>query len=426
MAVKRRSNTGNIDLSKFNRNGNELNTNSSELKHKVEPTAKAKTADRVVSVDSVKKTSLTRIMSMREAMEEGKKAEKNKKLFGQLWWKSELSVVFATTGVGKTVLSMQIAEAVATGTNVFDAKDGQTEFINECDPQVVVVVDWELSLKQILTRYQNDTDESDCYEFSKNLLRVDRNSGFKFKIGDKVSDMLTKEIRSHVEEMNAEALIIDNLSVLRNGTENSKEALPLMEYLYNLKTELGLSILVVAHTPKKDTISPINEYHLQGSAQIGNALDGLFAIGLGPKVNDRYIKELKQRNGMKIAEKQVIFCELRKDKNFLKFHYIDRGLEQEMLTQVTEDDVLQIEARVIELNFKGQSHVKISNEVGWSSTKVGEWLAKFRQYPDVYPLAKAKLEELKKKNKNSTETTQTTDLAQINSAVGLNDHEIPF
>ena len=362
-------------------------------------------------------------MSMEDAIEKGKQEERKKKMFGQLWWKSELCVVFATTGVGKTILSMQIAEAVASGTNVFDAKDGQTEFINECGPQVVVVVDWELSLKQILTRYQNDNDENDIYTFSKNLYRVDRNSGFKFEVGDKFSEMLTDEITRRVEETNAEALIIDNLSVLRNGTENSKEALPLMHFLNNLKNQKNLSILVVAHTPKKDTISRINEHHLQGSAQIGNALDGLFAIGTGPKVNERYIKELKQRNAMKIADKQVIFCELRKDKNFLKFHHIGRGLEQEMLTQQDLTDILEMEADVAELKHKGVSDRKVSNELGWGKTKVNEFWKNFQNNPDAYPLAKTRIEELKKNNKNlpgldgmpSNDGADTTD-----------ENEIPF
>ena len=44
MRGKRRRNPD-VDLSKFNRNGNELNTNSSELKHKVEPTAVADSPD---------------------------------------------------------------------------------------------------------------------------------------------------------------------------------------------------------------------------------------------------------------------------------------------------------------------------------------------------------------------------------------------
>ena len=38
-----------------------------------------------------------------------------KQLFGSLWNSGELSVLFADTGVGKTILAMQIADCVTTG-----------------------------------------------------------------------------------------------------------------------------------------------------------------------------------------------------------------------------------------------------------------------------------------------------------------------
>ena len=60
-------------------------------------------------------TSYLKAEPMRDALKRAIKLPTKKKLFGQLWWENELLVVFATTGVGKTILGVQIAEAIASG-----------------------------------------------------------------------------------------------------------------------------------------------------------------------------------------------------------------------------------------------------------------------------------------------------------------------
>ena len=97
MRGKRRSN---VDLSKFNKNGNELDT-------KVTTTAMGKVGE-VGEVGKRTKPNRKVIKSIpfKQALEDAKDKGKPKMLFGQLWWKNELVVVFATTNVGKTVLAM--------------------------------------------------------------------------------------------------------------------------------------------------------------------------------------------------------------------------------------------------------------------------------------------------------------------------------
>ena len=86
----------------------------------------------------------------KDALKRAVKQPTKKRLFGQLWWENELLVVFATTGVGKTILGVQIAEAIASGKNVFEE---DTVFINEADPMIVLYLDYELSLPQVCKRY---------------------------------------------------------------------------------------------------------------------------------------------------------------------------------------------------------------------------------------------------------------------------------
>ena len=53
-------------------------------------------------------------------------------------------------------------------------------------------------------------------------------------------------------------MIIDNLTYLKNETEKAKDALPLMKHLKALKRKYGLSILALAHTPKRDATKQLS------------------------------------------------------------------------------------------------------------------------------------------------------------------------
>ena len=404
--VNSRSNTVDIDTSKFNRNGDELDT-------KVTTTAKGNSGDALAEGKEGKRTKPNRkvikSISFKQALEDAKVKGKPKTLFGQLWWKNELVVVFATTNVGKTVLAMQIADALSKGDSVFD------DLKNECGKLKVSYLDWELSAMQIINRYSDEN--GNLYDFSENLTRIEKNYDFKHKKGDPYEEYLTDDIESHVEEHEPQVLIIDNLSVLRSGTESAKEALPLMHFLNNLKVKYNLSIMVVGHTPKKDVFTPINMNHLQGSAQISNALDGCFAIGMCHDQKQRYIIELKQRNAEITAHAgNVIICDLLKEDKFLKFKYVDRNSEQSQLMDLNEEAVIEIEKTTAKKLQEGKSHKEIANLIPYGSTWVGSLKAKMDDNPEMYEIRHA-----------STPTTATTATSPTSNAVGGgNTNQIPF
>ena len=60
-----------------------------------------------------------------------------------------------------------------------------------------------------------------------------------------------------IVQKNARIVIIDNLTYLSAETERAKDALPLMKHLKALKQKYDLSILALAHTPKRDLSKPI-------------------------------------------------------------------------------------------------------------------------------------------------------------------------
>ena len=343
----------------FNSNGNTLNE---------APTASQRTA----KVQPEKRTGNRKVLKsqkLNEALEKASKQKPPKRLFGQLWWEKELAVVFATTNVGKTILGMQIAEALASGSNVFQE---DTVFENECDPMKVLYLDYELSLSQIVNRYTEQSGEN-LYRFDDNLIRLEKNFEFEFKKGDSVEQFISEDIQSYIEEHKPKALIIDNLSVLRSGTESAKEALPLMHMLNNLKGKHEISILVVGHTPKKDAFTPINITHLQGSAQISNALDGCFAIAMCKDNERRYIIELKQRNVAYLAHAEnVVVCEVRKDINFLQFHFIGFDYESNLLNELDQKAKDLIVDSIMILKKQGKSDREIAHVVPYRKSKVNE------------------------------------------------------
>ena len=69
-----------------------------------------------------------------------------------------------------------------------------------------------------------------------------------------------------------------------------------MKRLKELKIKHNLSILALAHTPKRNLIYPITKNDLAGSKHLSNFADSIFAIGESCKDKSlRYLKQLKAR-----------------------------------------------------------------------------------------------------------------------------------
>ena len=136
-----------------------------------------------------------------------------------------------------------------------------------------------------------------------------------------------------VKTTGAKILIIDNITYLNNGTETAKDASPLMKFLKKLKVKFGLSILALAHTPKRDVTKPIIGNHLQGSSMLMNFCDSCFAIGESTKGEQmRYIKQIKVRSCEKVYDADnVAVCEIVKPHNFVHFEFVEYGDESDHL-----------------------------------------------------------------------------------------------
>lgn len=275
-----------------------------------------------------------------------------KSLFGGLFKTGELVVFFADTGIGKTILAVQIANNVSRGIS-------EPPFVNESEPQITLYIDFELTDKQFQIRYTSP-DNGAMYEFNHNFLRAEVQSD-----EDITDEMIMESIESQVIQTGATCLVVDNISYLKNETDKGRNALPLMKQLNHLKKKYGLSILVLAHTPKRDGTRPIHLSDLYGSSQIANFVDGAFAIGRSSDGNNfRYLKQLKSRTGeVEFHADNVINLELIRHDNMLQFIFNEFGREDQHLKQESRGEKDELIERIKELSEKGLSQRKIAEQI---------------------------------------------------------------
>jgi RecA-family ATPase len=229
------------------------------------------------------------IKTVNEWMEIAKCQENPKMIFDAFWKQGELCILFADTGLGKTVLSVQIADSICKGEPIHGFK-------LEVPKQKVLYFDFELSEKQFQSRYTNDVGQE--YLFDNNFLRVKIDTDFELSSTSIFERLLIEEIEKALIENETEIIIIDNLTYLRSDVEKARDASLFMRELNQLKRKHGLSILVIAHPPKRDPFKPITKNDLSGSKVIMNLVDSSFTIGESQKDKSlRYLKQIKVRTG---------------------------------------------------------------------------------------------------------------------------------
>ena len=281
------------------------------------------------------------VRSVNQCINDAKSRPIPKMLFSEFWHEEELCILFADTNLGKSILAVQIANSISKG----EAIRG---FKLEAQKQVVMYFDFEMSDKQFEKRYSINYEHH--YVFDNNFLRIEINPECTdFTDFEKA---LFESIENNIVLYDAKILIIDNLTYLKTqATETAKEALPLMKRLKELKIKHNLSILALAHTPKRNLIFPITKNDLAGSKHLSNFADSIFAIGESCKDKSvRYLKQLKARATEIIYDSEnIIVSEISQPHNFLAFEFMDFSNEREHLKQPSENEQADLDASIISL-----------------------------------------------------------------------------
>lgn len=313
---------------------------------------------------------LFQIKPANQWMEDASKRRIPKMLFGELWFEGELCILFADTNLGKSILAVQIANSITSGISTCG-------LLLEAAPQHAIYLDFELSDKQFECRYSDDY--SNHYVFNDKFYRAEIEVGTRIPSNYKsFEDYLFKSIEHIVLNNSAKILIIDNITYLKNGTEKATEAVSLMHFLNDIKKKYGLSILVLAHTPKRDSSKPISKNDLSGSKTLMNFCDSCFAIGESfTSTGMRYLKQIKQRFvENKYGIDNVISCSITKDINYLNFRF--EGYDNELihLQEKTYQDLNDRNEEILRLKKEGKSNVEIAKNFGISESAIRKVLKK--------------------------------------------------
>jgi hypothetical protein len=143
-----------------------------------------------------------------------------------------------------------------------------------------------------------------------------------------------------------------------------------------MKSKYNLSILALAHTPKRDPSRPITRNDLQGSKMLMNFCDSAFSIGESQKDKSlRYLKQIKQRNTEEIyGDENVCLFQISKPGSFLKFDFLDYSREWEHLRQPTDEDRDKLKEQVAGLHEQGKTIREIAAVLQISKSKADRLL----------------------------------------------------
>ena len=295
-----------------------------------------------------------------------------KKLFGPLWFEGEICILFADTNLGKSILAVQMAAIITGGKSL-------PVFEFEAEAQKVLYFDFELSDKQFELRYSSEYENH--YLFSDMFFRIEINPAADIPTDQAFEDYLTTQIDEVVSRTEAKIIIIDNITYLKSENEKSKNALPLMKALKSMKSKHGLSVLILAHTPKRDLSKPLSRNDLAGSKMLINFCDSSFTIG--ESFNDkslRYIKQIKSRASEIIFDSDnVPSFIIEKPDNFLRFSFVRYSTEAEHLKPYNKKQKEDRDEAIKELHAEGKSYREIGLTMGISQTTAMRILKKQKE-----------------------------------------------
>ncbi len=278
-----------------------------------------------------------------------------KPLWLSLWYEGEVCCLFADSNLGKSIYAVQIARHIA-------------------ETQRVIYFDFELSDKQFQLRY---TDEfGNVNPFHKNFLRGEIDPDLLEE--HNFEEEIIADLELAAMKYDCKVLIVDNITYLNSVTESPDAASRLMIRLMQLKKKHNLSMLVLAHTPKRPQTSPITQNDLAGSKKLFNFFDSVFAMGKSAKdENLRYIKQLKVRAGaFEYDSENVIVAEIVKEGSWLHFRTVGYDSERAHLREQTDEALSDFEERVAMLRKEGRKIIEIGNMLGVSKSKVGKTVKK--------------------------------------------------
>ena len=300
-----------------------------------------------------------------------------KDLYHSLWYEGEVCCLFADSNLGKSIYAVQMADEIARD-------------------QKILYVDCELSDKQFQLRYYNP-DTGSRHLFPENFLRAEIVA--EAIRAENYEENFFTNIESAAQAVGAKVIIIDNLTYLCNASEKGDVAGIFMMKLMSLKKKHGWSLLIIAHTPKRNMSNPITQNDLAGSKKLYNFFDSVFAIGKSAKDNRlRYVKQIKVRAGeYRYDSDNVIVYEIDPGDGFLHFELLGYACEKEHLKAKEDDENATEMQNILDLKNQGKTIRDIACIMGMSKSSVGRVLKKAEAKAAAQTSAKPEAKKPKQK-----------------------------
>ena len=281
-------------------------------------------------------------------------------LFDAFLMSGELTILCGPHGSGKSLLAIQIAEALARRRQIWNFA------MPEERARKVLYVDLVASKAQFTRRYVSPEryrrPRERTYKFSNNLFQV--------RPGDEL-DGFDKWLRTEIEDGGYEVIMIDDLAALRRAVETPRMIARLVRRLKRICDELDVSVLLLATTETTDEKAPLRRQMIFDSA------DSIFAVGITPSNNDRrYFVQTRSRNRRVVwnSTNAPVATIGRSDDGFLGFEFDHRTGPQ------LDSGQRSLICRLHAMSIEGKSLRQIERETGISFSKVSRLIKKWSPF----------------------------------------------
>jgi hypothetical protein len=275
-----------------------------------------------------------------------------------------------------------MADKISKGESLFNGL-----LRNECEPQKVIYFDFELSLSDYKNRYLDGAGNAYPFRDDGWMVRVGNDEDNPKTFADIASNM-ERILRQNIEQYQPDVVFIDNITAMSNGSTADAEVMrKIMTLLKDLNIRHNLTVIVLAHTPKRyDLSKPLAIADLAGSFLVAAFADTVIAIGKSKMGNSiKYILHLKLRDGVKIHDEQnVINISIEKEGAFLQMKTLEEptGRETDHLVSkydVSIDEKLIKEMVVLKNDGKSLSQIKTELNLMISRQYIGQLIKAYEQ-----------------------------------------------
>jgi RecA-family ATPase len=287
------------------------------------------------------------------------KSEKTKFILHPFLPEQGLAIIYSATGVGKTLFTLNCAYAIAAGGDFLKYSAPQ--------PKKVLYIDGEMSLNQMVYRYQRIIEEQGDLEFP-DYFELLNNDQMKPNCLPLICSSAGQQYYiDYIDRNNIDVIVFDNVSTLSDIDENkSDEWRIIQKFLLKIRS-MGKSVILVHHTGKNK-----NEY--RGSSRMMDTADT--SILLTNIKDDELEGENQEGVKFKIRYKKDRVIQ---GKDAIPFNvYYD---SKKWSIQSSQSSNLNY---VIEALKNHMSHQAIANEMGVSRPYVTK-LASLAKKNNLYP-----------------------------------------